>query len=117
VLEEGDRVVFLRQVVPGAADRSYGIHVAELAGIPKAIVRRATEVLLELESGATNFGEREHRRAAVRRSAPDTPTTVQLTMFGADNPALSELASLDIESLTPIEALTRLFELQRLAKS
>jgi DNA mismatch repair protein MutS len=117
VLEEGDRVVFLRQVVPGAADRSYGIHVAELAGIPKAIVRRATEVLLELESGATNFGEREHRRAALRRSAPDAPTTVQLTMFGADNPALSELASLDIESLTPIEALTRLFELQRLAKS
>jgi DNA mismatch repair protein MutS len=117
VLEEGDRVVFLRQVVPGAADRSYGIHVAELAGIPKAIVRRATEVLLELESTATGFGEREHRRAAVRRPTPDAPTTVQLTMFGADNPALTELKSLDIESLTPIEALTRLFELQRLAKS
>jgi DNA mismatch repair protein MutS len=117
VLEEGDRVVFLRQVVPGAADRSYGIHVAELAGIPKAIVRRATEVLLELESTATSFGEREHRRSAVRRAAPEASTTVQLTMFGADNPALTELKSLDVESLTPIEALTRLFELQRLAKS
>ena len=73
VLEEGDRVVFLRQVVPGAADRSYGIHVAELAGIPKAIVRRATEVLLELEADNAGFGEREHRRATVRRSARRRP--------------------------------------------
>jgi DNA mismatch repair protein MutS len=117
VLEEGDRVVFLRQVVPGSADRSYGIHVAELAGIPKAIVRRATEVLLELESSATGFSEREHRRASIRRSAPEPATTVQLTMFGSENPALTELKSLDVESLTPIEALTRLFELQRMAKS
>jgi DNA mismatch repair protein MutS len=116
VLEEGDRVVFLRQVVPGSADRSYGIHVAELAGIPKAIVRRATEVLLELESNATGFSEREHRRSAVRRAVPDASTTVQLTMFGADNPALAELKALDVESLTPIEALTRLFELQRVAR-
>jgi DNA mismatch repair protein MutS len=116
VLEEGDRVVFLRQVVPGSADRSYGIHVAELAGIPKAIVRRATEVLLELETNASGFSERDHRRSAVRRGAPDPSTTVQLTMFGSDNPALTELQSLDVESLTPIEALTRLFELQRLAR-
>jgi DNA mismatch repair protein MutS len=117
VLEEGDRVVFLRQVVPGSADRSYGIHVAELAGIPKAIVRRATEVLLELESHASGVSERDHRRSTVRRATPDPATTVQLTMFGAENPALTELKSLDVESLTPIEALTRLFELQRLAKS
>jgi DNA mismatch repair protein MutS len=117
VLEEGDRVVFLRQVVPGSADRSYGIHVAELAGIPKAIVRRATEVLLELESNATGVSEREHRRSAVRRTAPEVPTTVQLTMFGSEHPALAELKSIDVESLTPIEALTRLFELQRMAKS
>ncbi len=116
VLEEGDRVVFLRQVVPGAADRSYGIHVAELAGIPKAIVRRATEVLLELETHAAGYSEREHRRSAVRHSAPDPATTVQLTMFGEENPALIELKSLDVESLTPIEALTRLYELQRKAK-
>src|SRR5215218_3952653 len=52
VLEDGDRVVFLRQVVPGGADRSYGVHVAQLAGVPKAIVRRAQEILDELESGA-----------------------------------------------------------------
>jgi len=116
VLEEGDRVVFLRQVVPGSADRSYGIHVAELAGIPRAIVRRATEVLLELEANATGFGEREHRRSAIRRPAPEPATSVQLTMFGEENPALTELKSLDVESLTPIEALTRLFELQKKAK-
>lgn len=116
VLEEGDRVVFLRQVVPGSADRSYGIHVAELAGIPKAIVRRATEVLLELEANATGFGEREHRRAAVRRAAPEPATSVQLTMFGEEHPALTELKALDVESLTPIEALTKLFELQKKAE-
>lgn len=116
VLEEGDRVVFLRQVVPGSADRSYGIHVAELAGIPKAIVRRATEVLLELEANATGFGEREQRRAAVRRAAPEPATSVQLTMFGEEHPALTELKALDVESLTPIEALTKLFELQKKAE-
>lgn len=117
VLEEGDRVVFLRQVVPGSADRSYGIHVAELAGIPKAIVRRAAEVLLDLESSAAGFSEHAHRRSAMTRGAPEPPTTVQLTMFGSEHPALTELKAIDVESLTPIEALTRLFELQRLARS
>ena len=69
VLEEGDRVVFLRRVVAGGADRSYGIHVAGLAGMPRAVVRRAGEILAELEGG----GEAAPRRGAGRRAAPSPP--------------------------------------------
>jgi DNA mismatch repair protein MutS len=54
VAEEAGRIVFLRRIVPGGADRSYGVHVAELAGLPKAVVQRARDVLRELEAGATN---------------------------------------------------------------
>jgi DNA mismatch repair protein MutS len=109
VLEEGDRVVFLRQVVPGGADRSYGIHVAELAGIPKAIVRRAAEVLADLEAMAG----RESRVAAMKAPIPEAETQIQLTMFGAPDPVLEELKSLDVESLSPIEAITKLYELKK----
>ena len=71
VLEEGDQVVFLRQVVPGGADRSYGIHVAQLAGIPRGIIRRAQEILDELER--EHPGDGRIRRAAMRQPAPDRP--------------------------------------------
>jgi DNA mismatch repair protein MutS len=115
VLEEGDRVVFLRHVVPGAADRSYGIHVAELAGMPKAIVRRAAEVLSELETMARGTDERRRRVSALTNPGYEAPAQVQLTMFGAPNPVIENLRELDVESLTPLEALTRLYELKRLA--
>ncbi len=111
VLEEGDQVVFLRQIVKGGADRSYGIHVAKLAGIPPAIVRRAREILSELEDA----GERDHRRGAMRSPADVPAKNLQLTMFDASDPALNALKALDVESLSPLEAITKLFELQRLA--
>lgn len=112
VLEEGDRIVFLHRVVPGAADRSYGIHVAELAGIPKAVTRRAREVLTQLESGSAT--ESRSRRKAMSTPAPETGT-FQLTLFAPPHPALTALRDLDVESLSPIEALTRLYELKQLA--
>jgi DNA mismatch repair protein MutS len=115
VLEEGDQVVFLRQVVRGGADRSYGIHVAQLAGIPPAIVRRAREILIELEAGSGS-GDREHRRNAMRAPAASGPANFQLTLFGEPSPVLEELKQLDVESLSPLEAITKLFELQRAAK-
>jgi DNA mismatch repair protein MutS len=117
VLEEGDRVVFLRQVVPGGADRSYGIHVAELAGIPKAIVRRASEVLVDLEHTARGGSEKERRRAAMASPTPVNPPQLQLTMFSEPNALVEELKALDVESLTPIEAITKLFELKRRAQA
>ena len=104
VLEQGGRVVFLHKIVRGGADKSYGIHVAQLAGIPKAVVHRAEEVLKELEElQATGM---LHRGAGV-----------QLAMFTASDPLRDELAQLDVLSLSPLEALNKLFELAEKAKS
>ncbi len=102
VLEQGGHVVFLRRVVRGGADKSYGIHVAQLAGIPKAIVHRAEQVLEELES------QRE-THAQVTRGG------VQLALFSQTDPLREELAHLDVLSLSPLEALNKLFELAQLA--
>ena len=87
VAEEQGRIVFLRRIVPGGADRSYGVHVAELAGLPKAVVQRAREVLLELET------ERTRRPGAARASA-----SPQLSLFAAtppDDGLRRELAGID----------------------
>jgi len=114
VLEEGERVVFLRRVVPGGADRSYGLHVAQLAGVPLAIVRRAREILTELETGSRgNATRRDAMRSAP--SGSSGPASLQLTLFGQPDPATDALKALDIEALSPLEAITKLFELQRLA--
>jgi len=106
VAEEQGRIVFLRRIVPGGADRSYGVHVAELAGLPKAVVQRAREVLLELESGDRHGG-----RAA-------TPAD-QLSLFAATAPdggLRRELADIDVDAMSPLEALTRLYELRDRAR-
>ncbi|MDQ3656240.1 MAG: DNA mismatch repair protein MutS [Chloroflexota bacterium] len=119
VLEDGDQVVFLRQVVPGGADRSYGIHVAQLAGIPRGIIRRAQEILADLERDHP-ANDQHTRRAAMKRPAPSAPSNLnglQLTFFDQPNPALDRLGQLDIESMSPLEALNALFELKRLADS
>ncbi len=113
VLEDGDRVVFLRKVVPGNADKSYGIHVAKLAGIPKGVTRRAEEILAELEEGA---GGSSGRRAAMKAPVPSTAPQMQLTFFDAPNPVVERLQDLDVESLTPLDAIRVLFELRQEAK-
>jgi DNA mismatch repair protein MutS len=113
VLEEGDRVVFLHRVVPGGADRSYGVHVAELAGVPRALTRRAREILTDLEQRAATEGSRGRRRA-MSSPAPDN-ATMQLTLFSPPSPVVTAIRDLDVESLSPLEALTKLFELKRLA--
>jgi DNA mismatch repair protein MutS len=111
VLEEGDRVVFLRRVVAGGADRSYGIHVAGLAGMPRAVVRRAGEILAELEGG----GEPTPRRGGGHRAAMPPPPQFQLSLFGVPDPVVDELRALDVESLSPLEAITKLYELKQKA--
>jgi DNA mismatch repair protein MutS len=110
VAEEGDRVVFLRKIVPGGADRSYGIHVAQLAGLPRSVIHRAEEVLESLEKDEKGRGRKERMRQEMASS--------QLGLFPApaESPALKELASLDVDSLSPLEALTKLYELQQAAK-
>ena len=110
VKEWGDEVVFLHRIAEGAADRSYGIHVARLAGLPAAVIERAREVLRELESERT-VEHLEARRGGSRRAPGTEAATPQQTLFTpASHPVLDELRALDPETLTPLEALNRLAE-------
>ncbi len=111
VSEQKGEVVFLRKIVPGGVDKSYGIHVAKLAGLPKAVVHRAHEVLEDLEEN----GNRKLSLSPRGRHKPTTPTP-QLNLFGQKPPVIEALEKLDINSLTPLEALTKLYELQKKAK-
>jgi DNA mismatch repair protein MutS len=111
VSEEGGQVVFLRKIVPGGADKSYGIHVAQLAGLPKAVVHRAEEVLTELEKN----GDVKVVPGVKPRSRQKTPQE-QIPLFGQKSPVADEILKLDISSMTPLEAITKLYELQRKAK-
>jgi DNA mismatch repair protein MutS len=99
VREVGDEIVFLHRLEPGGADRSYGIHVGRLAGLPAPVVARAWEVLKLLEAG--------HHVA--RQQAPRPPDAAQFALFaGAPHPLLTELDRLDLDTLSPIDALNRL---------
>jgi DNA mismatch repair protein MutS len=106
VREAGDEIVFLHRMEPGGADRSYGIHVGRLAGLPAPVVARAADVLRLLEAG--------HHVAG--RPVPPPPDAAQLALFSGElpvHPLLEELARLDVDALSPLEALTRLHEWQR----
>lgn len=107
VAEERGKVIFLHKIVPGGADKSYGIHVAQLAGLPKSVLTRANEVLVGLESShALRKG-----RASEHKAAPQ-----QLPLVSGDSALVNELLELDIDSLSPLEAITKLYELKRMAK-
>ncbi|HQN03817.1 MAG TPA: DNA mismatch repair protein MutS [Anaerolineaceae bacterium] len=101
VSEADGQVVFLHRIVPGGADRSYGIHVAQLAGLPKPAIQRASEILRQLESSS----------GKARQQAPDL--SQQLVLFPETNPLLDELKDLDMNAITPIEALNLLYEWQK----
>jgi DNA mismatch repair protein MutS len=104
VRESGDDIVFLHRLEPGGADRSYGIHVGRLAGLPPAVVARAWEILALLEAGHHLAGE----------SPPSRPDPGQLTLFHAEeHPVLEALRGLDPDRMTPLEALMHLAELRR----
>ncbi len=110
VSENKGEVVFLRKIIPGGADKSYGIHVAQMAGLPRGVVHRAHEVLIDLEAKSTN---KPRPGSKGRRPAP---TTLQISLFGEKSPVLEELENLQVDSLTPLEALNKLFELQKKAR-
>jgi DNA mismatch repair protein MutS len=106
VREWNDEIIFLRKILEGGADRSYGIQVARLAGLPEAVVRRSREILAELE-------RRGSRRVPPTETAPDA----QPDLFAPPtHPVVDELARLDLLTLTPLEALNALDRLQRLAR-
>jgi DNA mismatch repair protein MutS len=109
VKETGSGIVFLRKVEPGAADRSYGIEVAKLAGLPDEVVRRAREVLAEHEDAETQLSA----HLAAGGDAP-APRAAQLTIFTPlSQPVLEKLRETDLNNLTPLEALNLLAELKK----
>jgi DNA mismatch repair protein MutS len=101
VSEADGRVVFLHKIVPGGADRSYGIHVGQLAGLPKPVIQRAGEIMQQLEATSG-------RAVKITPPAPH-----QLALFPETNPLLDELRGIDLNSITPIEALTWLYDWKR----
>jgi DNA mismatch repair protein MutS len=110
VKEQGDRVVWLHKVLPGGTDRSYGVHVARMAGVPPEVVQRAEQILREFE--------RRGVQGATQPPTSDAPTVrtkkLQLTLFEAEeHPVLEALRALDITTLSPVEALLKLDELKR----
>jgi DNA mismatch repair protein MutS len=109
VREVGDDIIFLHHLQPGGADRSYGIEVGRLAGLPPAVVSRAREILRELEGAHTGGGEGLGRFGA---GGPPRPRE-QLSLFApAEHPALTRLRATNIDSLTPLQALNLLAELK-----
>ena len=101
VSESDGKVVFLHKIIPGGADRSYGIHVAQIAGIPKPVIQRANEILQQLEKSSGTTIEQEKT------------TKQQLALFPENNALIKAFDALDINSLTPIEALNLLYEWKR----
>ncbi|HIB09736.1 MAG TPA: DNA mismatch repair protein MutS, partial [Gemmatimonadetes bacterium] len=113
VREVGSDIVFLRRLLEGGADRSYGIQVARLAGLPDTIVARAQELLVELEGTHTGGGEGLGRHGIHRPGSETAPD--QLSMFRADHPALIRLREMDPDDLTPRDALELLYQLRAVA--
>src|SRR3569833_1249445 len=115
VKEVGYQIIFLRKLVPGGSEHSFGIHVAKLAGMPPKVLSRANEILKKLENERTGG---EHIKESIRKVQKQA---VQMQMFSIDDPVLVKirdtLNNLDVNTLTPVEALMKLDEIQRLIKS
>jgi len=101
VSEADNKIVFLHKIIAGGADKSYGIHVAQLAGLPAPVIQRANEIMAELEK-TSGRAVKIHPQAAQ-----------QAALFPETSPLLDELKELDVNALSPIEALNRLFEWQK----
>lgn len=114
VKEVNNKVIFLRKLVPGGSEHSFGIHVAKLAGMPPKLLNRANQILKRLEQERTGGEQIKDSMRKIQKQA------YQLQMFSIDDPVLNKirdmLNNLDVNSLTPVEALMKLDEIQRLLK-
>jgi len=111
ISERNDHIVFLRKVMPGGSDRSYGIQVARLAGLPQSVIERAKVILANLEEEDLTPASTPHHA-----SPRSKDNRYQLSLFvPRDNPVVDELRALDVNALTPIEALNTLYELRQKA--
>jgi DNA mismatch repair protein MutS len=109
VREYGDKVIFLHKVVPGFADHSYGIQVAQMAGLPEEVTDRAKKILKNLEDSELNVYS-SGRQLKGRIPPPD----IQMTLFEMkDDKLRDDIRKLDVEKMTPLEALQKLVELQK----
>ncbi|MEN5235316.1 DNA mismatch repair protein MutS [Sphingobacterium faecium] len=115
VKEVNNKVIFLRKLVPGGSEHSFGIHVAKLAGMPPKLLSRANEILKRLEQERTGGEQIKDSMRKIQKQA------YQLQMFSIDDPVLEKirdmLNNLDVNTLTPVEALMKLDEIQRLLKN
>ena len=104
VREWNDNIVFLRKLTQGSADKSYGIHVAKLAGLPRTVINRAEEIL-------DNLQENSYREDGAPKIARTSDSVKQLSLFREHNPVVDELEKINPEKMTPIDALNKLNEL------
>ncbi|MEN8115504.1 MAG: DNA mismatch repair protein MutS [Bacteroidota bacterium] len=113
IKEVGNKVIFLRKLVRGGSNHSFGIHVAGMAGMPKSVIKRAEQILTKLEGGK----EKEHLTKPLEEIG-ENREGIQLSFFQLDDPVLKqirdEIAGLDVNNLTPIEALNKLNEIKKL---
>lgn len=123
VREQGDDIIFLRKIIRGGADKSYGIQVARLAGVPDSVIDRAKEISSWLEETdvtdkAKNLQVRTSakKKEVVREAVPAEKQMSLFDIYPADHPVLKELAELDVSNMTPIQALNTLYELQKRLK-
>ena len=124
VKEKGDDIVFLRKIVKGGADKSYGIQVAKLAGVPDSVIERAKEIAEELDRhDIVDFTEilsnKKNSATKKKKEHLDEVDLTQMSLFDAvnDNDIIEELKEIDVGNLTPIEALNKLYELQNKIKN
>lgn len=122
VKEVDGKVIFLRRLMPGGSEHSFGIHVAEIAGMPRSIVSRANEILKQLEADNAGVGgsDKQGHAAVDRIQTSGKGGAVQLSFFQLDDPVLcqirDEILGLDINNLTPVEALNKLNEIKKIVK-
>mgnify|MGYP002570402771 CR=1 FL=1 len=123
VKEQGDDIVFLRKIVKGGADRSYGIQVAKLAGVPDSVIERAKEIVEELSANDITSVTKNITPATAgtkkKKERLDEVDLTQMSLFDTvkDDDILEELKTIDVGNLTPIEALNKLYELQNKIKN
>ena len=125
VKEKGDDIVFLRKIIKGGADKSYGIQVAKLAGVPDLVIERAKEIVEELSdeditARVNEIASKDHApRKKTRPKRYDEVDIAQMSLFDSvkDDDVIEELKNIDVGNLTPIDALNTIYRLQNKLKN
>ena len=124
VKEKGDDIVFLRKIVPGGADRSYGIQVAKLAGVPESVIERAKVIAGELSANdisevVSNISVENAQQSKTKKKKLDEVDISQISLFDTvkDDDIIEEIREMDLSNLTPIEALNQLYQIQSKVKN